>query len=43
MHDRTVSLDLRIDAARMALPLTEAPQPFFRVHPDLVLKIPPLQ
>jgi hypothetical protein len=43
MRDPSVPLSLRIDAATFALPLTApplGPQP--RVHPDLVIKVPPL-
>jgi hypothetical protein len=44
MHDETVDLFHRIQAASYALPFTCTPEPpaFIRVHPDLVIKVQPL-
>jgi hypothetical protein len=43
MHDRAVPLRTRIEAASMALPLTCPSPGATRVHPDLVIRVPPLQ
>jgi hypothetical protein len=42
MHDPTVGLHTRIEAAKFALPLTCSPPPNTRVDPDLVIKVPSL-
>jgi hypothetical protein len=42
MRDHALPLSTRIEAATMALPLTSSPPLTARVHPDLVLKVPPL-
>jgi hypothetical protein len=42
MRDRTLPIGTRIEAATMALPLVSSPPPTSHVHPDLVLKVPPL-
>jgi hypothetical protein len=42
MHDRTLGLSTRIEAARMALPLCHNPPAETRADPDLVLRVPPL-
>jgi hypothetical protein len=43
MRDHAVPLRTRIEAASMALPLTCPPPGATRVHPDLVIRAPPLQ
>jgi hypothetical protein len=43
MRDHAVPLRVRIEAASMALPLTCLPPGTTRVHPDLVIRVPPLE
>jgi hypothetical protein len=42
MHDPTVGLPARIQAATYALPFMHPLQPPCRVHPDLIIRVAPL-
>jgi hypothetical protein len=42
MHDRTVPMCMRIEAATMVAPFYTTPQATVKVHPTCIIKIPGL-